>query len=77
MNQHERGVNTLVKLLRELGFGISWRKVEDPFQKLIFRAIGIISIDMSLSLPEDKLKERQTLLFSFSNRRHGSCGKLN
>ena len=72
----KEGLDTLVKLLRELGFGISWKKVEDPCQKLIFLGICINSIDMSLSLPEDKLKELQTLLLSFSNRRRGSCRQL-
>ena len=69
-------LDTLVKLLRELGFGILWKKIEDPCQKLIFLGICINSIDMSLSLPGDKLKELQTLLLSLSNRRRGSCRQL-
>ena len=49
----KEGLDTLVNLLRELGLGISWRKVDDPCQKVIFLGIGIISIDISLSLSED------------------------
>ena len=54
--------NTLIKLLRSLGFKINWRKVIDPCQDLVFLGIRINSVSGVLTLDPDKLTEIRALL---------------
>ena len=62
-------LNTLVFLLRKLGFQINWNKVVDPTKKLIFLGIEIDSVDMCLRLPDDKLSQVRQELSRFAARK--------
>jgi hypothetical protein len=68
--------NALVNLLRELGFSISWNKVEGPTQKLVFLGIGLDSNDMQLELPQDKINDLVSILNSFRGRHRASLRQL-
>ena len=60
-------MNTLISLLRKLGFHINWKKVIDPTTRITFLGIEIDSITMCLRLPDEKLiKIRQELSLSAS-----------
>lgn len=56
------GLNTLICLLRKLGFGICYYKVEGPTRLLTFLGILIDSINMTLGLPDDKLHSLHALV---------------
>lgn len=80
----ERGLLLLIKTLRELGFNISWPKVEGPSQRLIFLGIIIDTRELTLSMPIEKQSDFYNVLLSFQKRRRASvkqiqslCGKLN
>ena len=80
----QRALNTLLTLLRQLGFSISYSKMEHPTTRLTFLGISIDSAVMTLSLPTDKFKELHEILATFSTKRHASqkrlqslAGKLN
>lgn len=77
-------LNTLIELLRQLGFMINWSKVVDPSTRLTFLGIEIDSISMQLKLPESKLSALKNDLALFSTRKRASkkqmqslAGKLN
>lgn len=77
-------MHTLIKLLRQLGFSISWKKVEGPTQRLTFLGIEFNSETQTLHLPMAKLQEFRTLLTEFRTRTRASrrqlqqlAGKLN
>ena len=57
--------DTLCSLLLELGFAISPGKLVPPCQKLTFLGVVIDTSTLSLSLPQSKLCDLQTLLISF------------
>lgn len=61
-------LNELMRLLRELGFQLNYNKVEGPKQQLVFLGILIDSINMTLSVPEQKLSELRNDLQCFLNR---------
>jgi hypothetical protein len=52
----------LLKLLRELGWAISWSKVEGPTRVITFLGIILDSTRMCLELPGGKLQELQDLV---------------
>jgi hypothetical protein len=54
--------NTLLGLLRELGFSISYPKLVLPTQTLVFLGITIDTATMTLSLPNDKLTDLRQLV---------------
>ena len=56
----QEGMNNLIKVLRELGFGINYNKVVCPTHNLTFLGVQIDTVDYSLSLPEDKLQSLTT-----------------
>lgn len=77
-------LNTLLGLLRCLGFAISWSKVEGPTQGITFLGIHIDSVNFTLELPPKKLGELRDCVRSFRGRKRASCkalqqlaGKLN
>ena len=77
-------LNTLLKLLRQLGFSINWNKVVDPAKQLIFLGIEIDSQAMCLRLPESKSSALKLELVAFSKRHRATkrqlqslIGKLN
>lgn len=79
-----RTLNTLIRLLRSLGFLISWNKVVDPTQQLTFLGIEINSLIMQLQLPDEKLADLKTEILDFKGRNRASkkqlqslVGKLN
>ena len=74
----------LITLLRDLGFWISWPKVEGPCQRLTFLGIEFNSVYQTMQLPEPKLRELHDILIEFSERTRASrrqlqqlAGKLN
>ena len=69
-------LNTLMALLIELGFYINYSKVVGPTQSLVFLGIEINSIDMSISLPKDKLSDLKQMLNQFRTRRRASKRQL-
>jgi hypothetical protein len=77
-------MNTLISLLRDLGFAINWNKVEGPVKCLKFLGIIINSQDMSLRLPEDKLLDFHDIIEQALRKKRASlkflqrlAGKLN
>ena len=72
----QRALNTLLSLLRELGFSIAWDKVEGPSQTITFLGILINSTSMSLHLPQEKVEAYKDLLQSFLTRPRASYRQL-
>ncbi|CAC5420878.1 unnamed protein product [Mytilus coruscus] len=70
-------LNSLIFLLRELGFMINWQKVVDPTTKLTFLGVEIDSIAMELRLPGDKLSLLKQELTDFGNRKRASKNSCN
>ena len=77
-------LNTLLHLIRTLGFKINWSKVEGPAQSITFLGILLDSMSMTLELPSDKMAELRTLLLQYEGRTRASrrqlqslAGKLN
>ena len=50
-------LNTLITLLRQLGFWINYNKVEGPVQRITFLGIILDTVSMKLQLPSDKLQD--------------------
>ena len=77
-------LNILLKLLRELGFSISYNKVVPPTTALVFLGILIDSQDVTISLPHEKVGELEALISHFASSKHATkrqlqslAGKLN
>jgi len=60
--------NTLIRLLRQLGFQVNWNKVTDPCQRLCFLGVVIDTVSGTLSLNEEKRKDLVNLLCSYQTR---------
>jgi hypothetical protein len=80
----QRMLQALIRLLRELGFNISWHKVVGPTQRITFLGVDIDTSDRTLSLGDNKVQQLQQKLQSFANRKRASkrqlqslCGSLN
>ena len=76
--------DALLSLLQNLGFKISWSKVQGPIQCLIFLGVLLDAIQYIMSLPQVKLKVLLNFLLEFSLRVRASkrqlqvlAGKLN
>ena len=63
-----RWMDILIKLLRKLGFLISWKKMVGPSQCITFLGIEIDTTSSTLSLGKDKLQQLQQQLQHF-----GAC----
>lgn len=61
-------LNELMRLLRELGFQLNYKKTEGPAQKLVFLGIVLNSIEMTISVPDEKLAELRDCLQTFLQR---------
>lgn len=61
-------LNELMRLLRELGFQLNYNKIEGPKQTLVFLGVIINSIEMTLSVPEEKVSELRNDLHVFLQR---------
>lgn len=77
-------LNSLISLLRELGFSINYNKVLGPTKRLTFLGIVLNTDTMKLELPEDKIKAlKNTMIDLQSKSRATKCqlqsliGKLN
>jgi len=70
------GPNTLITLLRLLGFGIAWEEMAGPTRALTFLGIKIDSESFTLSLPEDKVTSLSTLLRGYKTKMRASCRQL-
>ena len=75
---------TLLELLQDLGFDISWKKVAPPTRRLTFLGIEIDSAKQMVQLPETKLVEFKALVNKFAHKKRASkrqlqqlAGKLN
>ena len=69
-------LHTLLNLLRRLGFHVNYSKLEGPSQIVTFLGVTINSINMSLSLPQQKLTQLADQLTVFSNRKRATCNQL-
>jgi hypothetical protein len=68
--------DTLISLLRGLGFQVNWNKVTDPCQKLCFLGVMIDTKLGYLSLKPEKLTELQQLVQTFTKRKRASRKQL-
>ncbi|CAC5389760.1 unnamed protein product [Mytilus coruscus] len=59
----------LIALLRKLGFCISWSKVTDPCQKIVFLGVEIDSTTLETRLPISKLTDLKSELAEFLLRK--------
>ena len=73
----------LIRLLRSLGFYISWKKVVGPTQCITFLGVDINTVDCTLSLGDDKRQKLQQKLEFFQKKQRASkkqlqslCGSL-
>ena len=69
-------MNMTLSLLRKLGFGISWHKVEGPSTIITFLGITINSQNMMLTLPEQKLSAFKDTLHKFATKKRASRRQL-
>lgn len=69
-------LNCLIALLRKLGFLINWKKVVDPTQDIVFLGININSIEMSLRLPDGKLRSIHAELDHMLGKKRASKRQL-
>ena len=83
-DQCQATFDTLMKLLRQLGFSINYSKVETPTRRLCFLGIVLDTTTMTLELPKDKLVDIKQCLISAKSKtkltkRHlqSIAGKLN
>ncbi len=67
---------TLLRLLRELGFCIAWGKIEGPRQSLVFLGILIDTCSLVLRLPQEKVHSLRQLLASYGGRKRASLRQL-
>ena len=71
-----KAMNVLLQLLRNLGFAISYKKVVGLTKHLTFLSIDIDSVDMKLTLPDQKVSELKELLDSYQQKRHTTTKQL-
>ena len=71
-----QALNTLITLLRQLGFQMNWKKVVDPCQSLCFLGIIINTVDGTLALHRDKQSELLRLIQTFIHKTRASRRQL-
>lgn len=71
-----RAYTALINLLRSLGFGINWRKVVDPCQKLTFLGISIDTVSGTVSLEPEKVDALCTLIEAFKAKTRATRRQL-
>lgn len=69
-------MSILIKLIRKLGFLISWKKVVGPTQKLTFLGVEIDTTQCTLSLDSSKLEKLHSELLRFKKRKRASKQQL-
>lgn len=80
----QQAFTTLLQLLIDLVFQISWHKVIGPTQKLVFLGVQLDTAHCEMTLPPTKLTELHHVVSRFLSRRRASkkqlqqvAGKLN
>ena len=75
---------SLIQLIMHLGFDISYDKLQQPSQDIVFLGIRIQSQSMQVSLPSSKLDDIKACLHNFQRKKHATkrqlqslAGKLN
>ena len=69
-------LHCLIKLVGQLGFCVSWGKVEGPTQQITFLGISIDTRECSLSLDDDKLQRLKSELHMFINKKRATKRQL-
>ena len=69
-------MNTLIALLRQLGFRINWSKVVDPCKELVFLGININTTDNWIASDPEK-KDKLIELLNACKNLESVCLKLN
>ena len=84
LEECQQAFGVLCKLLCNLGFQISPGKVVPPSQLFTFLGIQIDTVNLELSLPQEKLVETKALVQEFSHKKRANkhqlqclAGKLN
>lgn len=72
----EKMLFTLIRLLRELGFNISWKKVVGPTQRITFLGVDIDTQACTLSLGNDKIQQLRQKLQQFQRKQRASKQQL-
>lgn len=68
--------NTLITLLRHLGFHINWKKVVDPCRRLVFLGVTIDTSQGTISLGRDKVQQLADIILTFLHRTRASRKQL-
>jgi hypothetical protein len=83
-NECNYWMSVLIKLIPNLGFLVSWKKVVGPTQRLTFLGVQIDTTQCTLSLDNEKLQKLHSELEQFKKRKRASkqqlqsvAGKLN
>ena len=72
----QKAQSELIALLGSLGFLVSWKKCSSPSMETRFLGININSINMQLSLPEDKMSKLHNELSFFEHRSRATKRQL-
>ena len=64
--------DTLLQLLQDLGFQISWRKVIGPTQKLALLGVELDTLKCEMALPQAKLEDLHQVVTAFLSRRRAN-----
>lgn len=68
--------NCLIEILRSLGFGISWGKCSSPTQNITYLGVSFDSVQMSVSIPPEKLSKLHTELEFFNNKKRATLRQI-
>ena len=72
----QNALNTLIQLLRSLGFRINWKKVVDPTQRLVFLGIQLDTVLNTMCLDPPKQQELCDMLKHHLNSKRMSRAQL-
>jgi len=71
-----RALHCLIRLVRKLGFHISWNKVVGPTQRITFLGLDIDTQNCTLLLGQEKLRKIQGELSEFSSKKRATKRQL-
>lgn len=71
-----QGQQALISLLGDLGFNVNWNKCVSPNTSIRYLGIIFNSIDMSLSLPEDKMTKLRKEIQFFDGKNRATKSQL-
>lgn len=69
-------LNVFLRLLRDLGFYVSWEKLQTPAQEIRYLGVLINSVTRELRLPMDKLDKLYDQLRQFGDRKYANKHQL-